>query len=227
MSLFGWATSGFHDEADTYNTNYHPYSTSNSFVNTGFNTYGYGPSSTMTDKNLVGTSANYDWGVYNNIMADGTEIAAGTYRTLTKDEWVYLFNTRKVTVGGDEKAPYGQGNVNGVNGMILLPDNWDGSVCSSFTYGASNWSNQFSENTTTKWSEMEAAGCVFLPAASTRIGSTAQDVGSYGRYWSSTANAGANGSACQMQFFPNYLSVEYASSSRCYGSSVRLVCPTE
>lgn len=160
-------------------------------------------------------------------MADGTEIAASTYRTLTKDEWVYLFNTRKVTVGVDEKVPYGQGNVNGVNGMILLPDNWDGSVCSSFTYGPSRWSNQFSENTTTKWSEMEAAGCVFLPAASIRNGSTAQDVGSYGRYWSSTAYPGSNNSACQMQFFPNYLSIESALSSRFFGSSVRLVCPAE
>lgn len=143
------------------------------------------------------------------------------------DEWVYLFNTRKVTVGSVQKVPYGHGRVNGKNGVILLPDNWDGSVCSSFTYGPSGWSNQFSENTTTKWSEMEAAGCVFLPAAGNRNGSTAEGVGSYGRYWSSTAYAGANGSACQMQFFPNYLSIEYASSGRQFGSSVRLVCPAE
>lgn len=222
--LFGWGTSGYHNDADTYNTNYYPYSTSTSTVNTTYNYYGYGPSTNMTDPNLVGTSANYDWGIYNNIMAGETEIAAGTYRTLTNAEWGYLFSTRKVTVGGVQKLPYGEGVVNGVNGVILLPDNWDGSVCSGFTYGTSSWSNSFSESTTPKWSDMEAAGCVFLPAAGYRNGTSVNYAGTYGNYWSSTYN-GSNLAYC-LYFYSGYVDPQISYYRR-YGFSVRLACPAE
>ena len=223
--LFGWGTSGYHNDADTYNTNYYPYSTSTSNVNTTYNYYGYGPSTNMTDPNLVGTSANYDWGIYNNIMAGETEITAGTYRTLTNAEWGYLFSTRKVTVVGVQKVPYGEGVVNGVNGVILLPDNWDGSVCSGFTYGESTYSNSFSESTTPKWSDMEDAGCVFLPAAGyRRLGTSVNNVGSYGYYWSSTYN-GSN-DAYYLLFYSGIVNPQYY-NYRYYGFSVRLACPAE
>ena len=222
--LFGWGTSGYHNDADTYNTNYYPYSTSTSNVNTTYNYYGYGPSTNMTDPNLVGTSANYDWGIYNNIMAGETEITAGTYRTLTNAEWGYLFSTRKVTVVGVQKVPYGEGVVNGVNGVILLPDNWDGSVCSGFTYGESTYSNSFSESTTPKWSDMEDAGCVFLPAAGYRNGTSVYSVGSSGHYWSSTYNASY--SAYFLNFDGGRVYPQNR-SSRNYGFSVRLACPAE
>jgi hypothetical protein len=65
IDLFGWGTSGYHNSSDPYNTNYYPYSTSTSVVNSTYNRYGYGPSTIMTDPNLTNTSANYDWGVYN------------------------------------------------------------------------------------------------------------------------------------------------------------------
>ena len=223
--LFGWGTSGYHNDADTYNTNYYPYSTSTSNVNTTYNYYGYGPSTNMTDPNLVGTSANYDWGIYNNIMAGETEIAAGTYRTLTNAEWGYLFSTRKVTVGGVQKVPYGEGVVNGVNGVILLPDNWDGSVCSGFTYGESTYSNSFSESTTPKWSDMEAAGCVFLPAAGRRRWTSVDYVGSRGYYWSSTCSN--SDLAYRLLFGSGYVLPQYDYGRRYNGFSVRLACPAE
>lgn len=223
--IFGWGTSGYHNDADTYNTNYYPYSTSTSTVNTTYNYYGYGPSTNMTDPNLVGTSANYDWGIYNNIIAGETEIAAGTYRTLTNAEWGYLFSTRKVTVGGVQKVPYGEGVVNGVNGVILLPDNWDGSVCSGFTYGRSSWSNSFSESTTPKWSDMEAAGCVFLPAAGYRNGTSFYFVGSYGGYWSSTYYSSSY--AYNLLFNSGFVNPQNYDGRRYRGFSVRLACPVE
>ena len=223
--LFGWGTSGYHNDADTYNTNYYPYSTSTSNVNTTYNYYGYGPSTNMTDPNLVGTSANYDWGIYNNIMAGETEITAGTYRTLTNAEWGYLFSTRKVTVVGVQKVPYGEGVVNGVNGVILLPDNWDGSVCSGFTYGESTYSNSFSESTTPKWSDMEDAGCVFLPAAGYRVGTSVFNVGSFGYYWSSTYYDSY--SAYRLYFDSGDVDPQNYDFRRSGGFSVRLACPAE
>ena len=157
-------------------------------------------------------------------MAGETEIAAGTYRTLTNAEWGYLFSTRKVTVGGVQKVPYGEGVVNGVNGVILLPDNWDGSVCSGFTYGTSSWSNSFSESTTPKWSDMEAAGCVFLPAAGLRGGTSVYSAGTLGFYWSSTYYS--SNYAYYLHFGSGFVGpwhYDYRDS----GFSVRLACPAE
>ena len=62
-------------------------------------------------------SGNFvDWGT-NAISNGGNE--ANLWRTLTKDEWVYLFYGRT-----NAATLFGLGSVNGVNGTILLPDNW-------------------------------------------------------------------------------------------------------
>jgi hypothetical protein len=67
---------------------------------------------------------------------------------------------------------------------------------------------------------MEAAGCVFLPAAGRRDGTSVNSVGGRGRYWSSTPN-GANSAYC-LGF--NSSGVDPANSlNRYYGFSVRLV----
>ena len=212
IDLFGWGTSGWNSGANAYL----PYSTSTTYSD-------YYPGGASTNS-LVGDYANADWGVYNKIMAGETEIAAGTYRTLTNAEWLYLFSARTVTVGGEQKVPYGEGVVNGTNGMILLPDNWDGSVCSGFAYGTSSWSNSFSESTTPKWSEMEAAGCVFLPAAGYRNGTSVNDVGSNGRYWSSAYFGSVT--AYGLHFYGGTVFSQY-NNSRSVGFSVRLACPAE
>lgn len=166
--------------------------------------------------NLTGEYANCDWGVYNDIMAGDVTIEAGTYRTLTYAEFDYLFNTRKVTVEGSQKASFGTGEVNGINGLVLLPDNWDGSVCPNFTYGQSSWSNIFSESTETKWSDMEAVGCVFLPAAGIRnhITGIIGVVGSSGFYWTTTYGS--------ITFRSNYGPTAYYIDGR-HSSCVRLV----
>ena len=222
--LFGWGTSGW----DNGNYFYMPYNTLNSSSDpyTSSNGFGYGPTDGSTyTYSLTGDYANADWGIYNNIKAGETEIAAGTYHTLTAAEWDYLYNTRKVTVGGVQKVPYGEGVVNGVNGVILLPDNWDGSVCSGFTYGTSSWSNSFSESTTPKWSDMEAAGCVFLPAAGYRVGTSVYSAGTFGRCWSSTYSS--SGDAYYLGFYSGYLNPQSYNVRRGIGFSVRLVCPAE
>ena len=212
--LFGWGTSGYHDSSDEYNTNYYPYSMSTSTVNSDYNYFGYGPSTNMTDPNLVGTSANYDWGVYNTISNGGTS----SWRTLTRAEWNYLRYSR--TNAGNL---FGEGSVSGVNGCIFLPDDWTLPDGLTFTVGQSAWSNSY---TVAEWAQMESAGAVFLPAAGARIwGTSLFNAGSEGRYWSSTYY---NSYFAYYLFFSSgsvYPKFDYF--GRYGGYSVRLVCPAE
>ena len=119
--LFGWGTSGYHNSSDTYNVNYRPWSTTNMEVITSFNYFGYGPSTVAASPNLTGTSANYDWGVFNPISNGGDE--AGLWRTLTYGEWQYVLFTRNAsTVNDVENARYAKAKVADVPGVILFPD---------------------------------------------------------------------------------------------------------
>ena len=163
IDLFGWGTSG-------YNNKY-PYMTSSTSTD-----YGSGTNP------ISGT--NYDWGLYNAIYNPHTNTtdAPGTWRTLTKDEWVYLMNTRSTSSG----VRYAKANVMGTNGVIIVPDNWSTSV---YTLKSTNTTNaNYTANTInyTNWIKMENAGCVFLPAAGSRNGASVSNVGSRGSCWSGT-----------------------------------------
>lgn len=166
--------------------------------------FGWG---TGNNPNQTSTSGDYgtftDWGSNSDLQ---TALGSG-WRTLTKDEWVYLFTTRTVNGGkGNGKSyTYGQ-SVNGILGVVLYPDNYTGS-----TYTGSDWST------------FEAAGCVFLPAAGGRYGTSVGVVGSDGNYWSSTAD-GTNA----YYVYINSGSVSPANSiARFRGYSVRLVHAVE
>ena len=202
IDFFGWGTSGWNSGAVCYQ----PWS-----INT--DNENYYPGSSYSN-NLTGSYANADWGVYNAILNGGN--VAGLWRTLTKDEWVFLFQTRS---GAASK--FGQGKVNGKCGMILLPDSWTLPSGLSFTPGNSSWANVY---TTEQWSLMEANGAVFLPAAGSRYGTSVGIVGSYGYYWS--ASAYDSFSAYYVYF---YSGSRHPSDygSRYYGYSVRLVAPAE
>ena len=178
---------------------------------------GHNPTRTSTDYNDYATFT--DWG---NNMGEG-------WRTLTKDEWVYLFYTRT-----NAASLFGLGSVNGVNGTIILPDSWVTPDGASFTpstsqgladqgsyYYNSNGDN-FSHNTYTaeQWSVMESAGAVFLPAAGYRFGTDVYGVGSGGNYWS--ASPGSENGVYRMYFGSDYL-VPQNYYGRFYGHSVRLV----
>lgn len=180
--LFGWGTSGYHDETDSHNTNYQPYSTSSNLNIDGTNYYGYGPSTNMTDNNLTGTSVNYDWCYYNAIQNGGN--APGMWRTLTNDEWTYLLTGRT-----NAALKVGYATVAGVHGIILLPDSFTDPM-------KNNGSGAFAPQATTgwdanvytadNWTAMELAGAVFLPAAGQRPGVGYQDYDEVGYYWSTT-----------------------------------------
>ena len=195
MDLFGWGTSGYHDASDPYNTNYYPYSTSKSMVNATYNYYGYGPSINMTDPNLVGTSANYDWGVYNTIYnpKTGRYDPAGTWRTPTTNEWEYLFDNRTQggNVNGISNPRYTQAAINtdGTTsyGIILFPDGYTAGTIAGVTWGTINdYSNYSTQCTSAGWAALESANCIFLPATGFRSETTVFAAGTYSVYWSST-----------------------------------------
>ena len=169
--------------------------------------------STSTDYNDYSGSF-VDWGT-NQIGAD----APNTWRTLTYDEWNYLLNTRT-----NASSLKGVAQVNGVNGLIFLPDNW---TCPSGVTFKSGFHNNYGEDyyaayqtfTAEQWSKLEAAGAVFLPAAGCRYGSYVGDVQHWGIYWSATEEDSYRA------YFLYFLSREASMSNewRYSGLSVRLV----
>ena len=156
--------------------------------------FGWGTGSTPT---LSATDTQqyltyHEWG--NNTIQTST--CAG-WRTLTNEEYVYLFHDR-----ANAATLFGLGSVNGVNGAILLPDNWSTPVGLSFTasttrglewngtYYFNEQADNYTHNTYTEaeWARMESAGAVFLPAAGYREGTQVSLVGKAIDYWSSSQN---------------------------------------
>ena len=205
IDLFVWGTSGWNSGANAYQ----PYSTSTSHSD-------YYPGGDYTN-NLTGSYANADWGVYNKISNGGN--ATGMWRTLTNDEWYYVINTR-----ANASSKKGVASVNGVNGLILLPDEWTLPEGIVFTSGAaddygSEYYATVNSYTASEWAKMEANGAVFLPAAGYRDGTGVNYVGSYGYYWSSSAYD--YGDASCLDFGSGYV---YTNNDYRYdGRSVRLV----
>lgn len=172
-----------------------------------------------------------DWGT-NAITNGGNE--ANLWRTLTKDELFYLFYGRV-----NANILFGLGSVNGVNGTILLPDNWvlptGASFTASTTQGLADGSGygsfyfvgiggNFSHNTysTEQWEVMESAGAVFLPAAGFNYQTYVYSIGSAGYYWSATPYY--TKFAYYLLFNSTYLMPQATGEMmRPYGQSVRLV----
>lgn len=117
--------------------------------------------------------------------------------------------------------------MNGINGLILLPDDWtDPKPCDKqFKSGVSsssgiNYYKTVNEYTAAQWTEMESAGAVFLPAAGLRFGASVNSVGVDGGYWSSSSYATHN--ARGLYFYSDHVSAG-SDLYRYIGYSVRLV----
>ena len=124
----------------------------------------FGVSTSEDDADYSGSFV--DWGE-NKIGSD----APNTWRTLPFEEWDYLLNTR-----ANASSLKGVAQVNGVNGLILLPDNWTCPAGVTFKSGFHSSHGveaygQYQTFTAEQWSKLEAAGAVFLPAAGRRYGS--------------------------------------------------------
>ncbi len=125
---------------------------------------------------------------------------------LSSDEWKYLLTKRRT----DSGIRYAKATVNGVFGLVLLPDDWkttiygikDGTVISK-----SDWTNK-----------LEANGAVFLPAAGYRFNNWEKSVGTDGYYWSSDPE-----DTPYLRFNNAMLSTSTNVFDQEYGLSVRLV----
>ena len=192
-------------------------------------TYGlitFTSSTQVNHGNNTSESLKSDWGKL--AISNGGNAANSGWRTLTSAEWTYLFQTRT-----DAANKFGYATVAGKNGIIIVPD--------EFTDPMKNGgSNAFVGSTTTgfnanvytedNWTAMEAAGCVFLPAAGTRLenmvyNSEFYDNNGSGRYWSSNSHNDGCFEAFCIGFYADNLCANYDSENRCSGISVRLVCP--
>ena len=180
------------------------YANISSTYNGWIDLFGWGTGNNPTNKSFV------DWGV-NKIGND----APNTWRTLTTQEWKYLCNERP-----NADKLYDVAKVNGVIGLILLPDSW---TCpSGVTFNSGKDDVAYQTFRASQWAKLEASGAVFLPAAGYRgCNGNVYDVGSNGYYWSSTPN-GSN-SAYYLNFYSYSDIVRMSYIKRCFGRSVRLV----
>ena len=177
--------------------------------------WGTGNNPTLAFTDYTYYSTFVDWG--SNAIINGGN-AVNQWRTLTQSEWDYLLNTRT-----NASSKIGIGNIDGVGGLIILPDSWtQPSGCPQFNPGLASSYGDWPRNsyTVAQWAQMESAGAVFLPAAGYRYGTNVNYVGINGNYWSSTPNN--EHYAYSMYFGSSYLDAA-SSNSRVDGFSVRPV----
>ena len=155
-------------------------------------------------------SADYttytDWGPF---AAEQIAKDSGWY-TLSKDEWDYILTTR-----ANANQLRGRIVVNGIRGLILLPDDWD------LTAKPINSSNVFTDSINAEeWVEWENAGAVFLPCAGMRDGKVVSSVGTDGDYWTPSVDGG--GYPIELWFNSSTLSTQAVPRGGSLGYAVRL-----
>lgn len=168
--------------------------------------WGTGNNPTLTNQQSVYYPSFTDWGT--NVI--GTS-PANTWRTPGTSEWWYITKGRP-----NADQLYSLGTVDGVHGLILLPDNFPLSTI-SWRPQARDWG--YNKYSAYQWETMEAKGAVFLPAAGARDGASVF-IYDDGRYWSDVPMPQFN-TLC-MRFY-EYLVDPQQEWSRSYGHSVRLV----
>ena len=127
--------------------------------------------------------------LYIDYSKDVEYTAAGSYITLTKDQWVYLFANQQfalcqVTLDNGTK----------VNGVAVAPNGIDAETFLGYGFsvaGAGSGSARFTDNLVDQ-RVIDSNGLLFLPAAGYRLGTSINNVGSNGNYWSSTSYNATN-----------------------------------
>ena len=206
--MFGWGTSGWANG----NIYFHPWDSDWENILS----QGYGPTDGINYQfDLTNTYAKADWGVYNCISNGGNQ--SNQWRTLTYEEWLYILNIR-TTLSGNR---YAKAQVNNVNGLIILPDNWSSSVYylnNTNDDGACYNSNVISNS---GWIILESNGSVFLPASGIRVKTEVILAGASGDYWSSSCYEDVG--AWFVGFDDGGLDPNSSDNGRACGQSVRLV----
>lgn len=123
--------------------------------------------------NVSGNNSDYSWSEWGeNTITNGTT----GYRTLTAEEWGYLLR---------REGKSALATVNGVHGIVFLPDSWSLPGGCSFTAGdGSGWTTN--TYTVWQWTSMETNGAVFLPCVGLRDNENVQYIDDFPNYWSSS-----------------------------------------
>ena len=194
--------------------------------------FGWGTGNNPTDTSMDGE--NYktyvDWGS-NTIDMD----APNTWFLLRSSNWRYILYVRP-----NADKLFGCATIDGIHGLVLLPDNWEKPSKVSFTpstelgliYDTEIWNSNryfnvnggnFNHNnyTISEWQIMEASGAVFLPAVGHREGVSWYNYNSSGSYWTAESSTDTT-SSYYINFGPQDVSW-YLGFYNYYGLSVRLV----
>lgn len=150
-----------------------------------------------------------DWG--NNSISNGGNIV-NTWRTLSHEEYYWIFSRLY-------RLTYAR--VNGINGMIILPDNWDYSIY--HLNFINEGYNHFEDNVISlyDWSNIiEVAGGVFLPTSGERQLGNILNTNANGSYWANTILGTSD--ARYFGFNDGYFTPSYV-GARSICLSVRLV----
>ena len=141
--------------------------------------FGWGTGDNPTN---IKTNSDYyptftDWGT--NAISNGGN-NANQWRTLSREEWLYIINNRT-----NAANLIGKATVANVFGVILLPDEWTLPNGLSFVSGTYPQTYATNNYTADQWALMEAAGAVFLPVTGLRDAGTVMDFSQKdnGFYW--------------------------------------------
>lgn len=201
--------------------------------------FGWSTENTTYGMSTLTSEATY----YGSFVDWGATICSG-WRTLTNGgsesnvnfEWIYLLLHRSSgsTVNGTSNARYTYATINtndgngGVNGMIVFPDGITIANGEATNWGSINNSSSWGTKCTIdQWSNFEAKGCVFLPAAGKRVGETVSDVNSYGCYWSASQSSDNPTYYAYRIWFRSGGKFFNNQMNRYCGQSVRLVYPVQ
>ncbi len=176
IDLFGFGTSGWNSNF----TSYQPWATEIS-------------SDSYQNNSLKYDYINSDWAFYNDIVTTG--VGANSCRTLTGDEWKYIIENDRWTMGeiGD----------NGVLCFMIFPEDYvaidtipvyfpeDKSIENDVV---SLQENSFENNvySEAQFGKLEELGVVALPCGGHRYGETISNVNVLGMYWSTTSTGDAS-----------------------------------
>lgn len=143
----------------------------------------FGVSSSQSDDYdlFIWTQGNEDHSIING--GDQTDYS---WHVLTLNQWNYLLSYRNTLSG----TRFAKAIVNGVNGLLLLPDDWKSSI--HLLHECNNNLAPYSSNILDSdiWGVMEANGVVFLPSSIVQFNA--------GYYWTSSLSSLYSNRACSI-----------------------------
>lgn len=181
--------------------------------------WGTGDDPTLATNKSADYASFVDWGKHP--ISNDTSTSAKPWRTITDDEWTYIWYNRP-----NADRLQSQATVHGVHGYIFLPDDWSDDYGLPFEAGACNWTRN-NYYMPSAWEQMEAHGAIFLPVTGLRdqnfpiqsIDGTLED---RGFYWSATYQKDYPGHAWNFHFAEEYAGPD-GSYDTFWGQAVRLV----